>query len=172
MGFFSLVGISHQKPISGLNDGFIICKRQPNADNTNCECRPQFTEDGSGNCVCPPGMSLDQYLNCAMQPIHCPPLEQPNTDNTGCECRPEYPYSDDFGKCACPEPNQMLDAHLNCVTMPLPCGYLHEPNSDQGFKYIQRFSPIQISFAYFDTFLQKGKKLIEIFRIGNILTLL
>ena len=117
-------------------------------------------------------MSLDQYLNCAMQPIHCPPLEQPNADNTACECRTEYPYSDGFGKCACPEPNQMLDAHLNCVTMPLPCGYLHEPNSDQGFKYIQKFSPIQITFAYFDTFLQKGKKLIEIFRIGNILTLL
>ena len=65
-----------------------------------------------------------------MQPIPCPPLEQPNADNTACECRPEYPYSDGFGKCACPEPNQMLDAHLNCISMPLPCGHLHEPNLD------------------------------------------
>ena len=144
-GFFPWDGISYQKVTSRLNGGFIICKRQPNADNTNCECRPQFTEDGSGNCVCPPGMSLDQYLNCAMQPIHCPPLEQPNADNTGCECRPEYPYSDGFGKCACPEPNQMLDAHWNCVTMPLPCGYLHEPNSDQGFKYIEKCFSIKIT---------------------------
>ena len=45
---------------------------QPNGSN-ECECRPEYVDDGTGKCVCPDSsMMFDADMNCIQIPLHCP----------------------------------------------------------------------------------------------------
>merc|ERR1712003_116961 len=94
---------------------------EPNSDNTECVCKPQFVADASGACGCPnPTDLLNIDLMCVPNPMQCGDLMQQIPGSMDCECRPEYVRDDVTGNCVCPTGLE-FDDNLQCVPVQPIC---------------------------------------------------